>query len=176
MAFLLYMGLTISLSEGPGFSRLAIELDLITFITDIYPRLVESKSPRLKRLLPAQMVLSALLDKLDPENDAASITRLQKLLAISPQLSCERDSSSPSNQTIFSFTTSKGHLLSIIRSNIAYLQSKIPHAQKRILLLGCGDSGKVCLCTSPVDITKLNSIFIKDNPEEADVESLQASH
>lgn len=146
MAFLLFMSLTISSSESPAFSRLAIELDLITLITDIYPKDGEPKSPWLSNLLVryillVRVVLFVLLDKLDPEKDGASMTRLQQLLAINISLSDDQDPSSPFDLAYFSPATSKEHLLSSIRSNIAYSQSpanQIPYTQP-------GELGKVCL-------------------------------
>ncbi|KAE9391157.1 hypothetical protein BT96DRAFT_318160 [Gymnopus androsaceus JB14] len=117
IAFLMFMGLAISLSRSPAFSRLvAIELDLVTFMIRIYPSFLKPKKPWSRELLRAELVLIALLNKLDPVNDYLPIARLNKVLSLTKT----KDVASPSSNGLS--TTLGSDALASIRSSIAYLQ------------------------------------------------------
>lgn len=97
IAFLLFMALSVSLSEGPGFSRTIMELDILPFITRNYPSILEPRTEQWDQLLPVQLVLHALLEKLDSVdiNDAGSVTQIQRLLDL-PSL--ERNLQQPTSR------------------------------------------------------------------------------
>ncbi|KAE9391165.1 hypothetical protein BT96DRAFT_979948 [Gymnopus androsaceus JB14] len=119
VAFLMFMGLVISSSRGPAFSRLVVvELDLVTvmFMTQMYPGLLKPKMPSSRELLQSELVLSVLLKKLDPGNDYFPVTRLNKVLSLTTT-----NVASPLSNELS--TTSESDLLASIRSHIAYLQN-----------------------------------------------------
>ncbi|KAE9391160.1 hypothetical protein BT96DRAFT_318270 [Gymnopus androsaceus JB14] len=129
VAFLMFMGLVISSSRRPSFSKLvAVELDLVTFMAQIYPGLVEPKTPLSREPLRAKLVLRVLLKKLDPVNDYLPVTRLNKILSLTTT-----DIASPSSNELS--TTSESDLLASIRLNIAYLQNAMAQAE---VVLGQG--------------------------------------
>ncbi|KAE9396831.1 G-alpha-domain-containing protein [Gymnopus androsaceus JB14] len=93
-AFLLYLGLLISLSSGSTFPRLVIDLGLLTFILESYPGILELKifnySWPEQHLLGVQLFLLSLSVKLDPVADVLSTTQVDRLLtAIGKILSTE---------------------------------------------------------------------------------------
>ncbi|KAE9407838.1 hypothetical protein BT96DRAFT_1013757 [Gymnopus androsaceus JB14] len=81
IAFLLFVALSVSLSQDSGFSRILMKLDMLQFITDIHPGILEPGFQWSNQLLPAQLVLRALLEKLDSDNDSLYVTKIQKLLS-----------------------------------------------------------------------------------------------
>lgn len=58
-----------------------MKLDMLQFITDIHPGILEPGFQWSNQLLPAQLVLRALLEKLDSDNDSLYVTKIQKLLS-----------------------------------------------------------------------------------------------
>lgn len=66
--FLSFLGLAVSLSSDPKFSRLLLKLDIVGFLTENGRILPE----------PAQVLLPALLEKLDPLDDAIYVTELHR--------------------------------------------------------------------------------------------------
>ncbi|KAE9404404.1 hypothetical protein BT96DRAFT_973225 [Gymnopus androsaceus JB14] len=84
-AFLLYLSLTISLSQKPAFAKLVIGVNILTFITEYYPGIHELKSYWPRHLLPAQLVLRTLLEKLDPIEDVSAISQLLELLPVTTE-------------------------------------------------------------------------------------------
>ncbi|KAF9073927.1 hypothetical protein BDP27DRAFT_1317696 [Rhodocollybia butyracea] len=97
IAFLLYIGLAISLSRKPSFSRAVMDVGTLQFIADLYPNMLDPNFHSKNQLHPAQLVLRALLEKLDPIQDAPSVDRLLRLLHVKPP------SSPPTGQTTTSF-------------------------------------------------------------------------
>ncbi|KAF9067670.1 G-protein alpha subunit-domain-containing protein, partial [Rhodocollybia butyracea] len=138
IAFLLYLGLTTSFSKDPAFSRLLIELNIPLLITETYPNILEPKHRWSMHLLPARLLLRALMENLDPVEDTTSIVHLQELLRGSSSMFAI----SPSRQLIAG---------SSIHSKISQLQSVFlgkewkKWKKPNILLLGSGDSGKTTM-------------------------------
>ncbi|KAF9024785.1 hypothetical protein BDP27DRAFT_1352099, partial [Rhodocollybia butyracea] len=81
-AFLLYVGLTISLSSSPAFSRLVLRVN----IPYIIGKLLALRDEWSKYLLPGQFVLHALIKNLDPVEDSTSIYHLRRILNSNPTL------------------------------------------------------------------------------------------
>ncbi|KAE9387468.1 G-alpha-domain-containing protein [Gymnopus androsaceus JB14] len=84
-SFMLYMSMLISLSSSPTLSRLiVVELDLLTFIMELYPGILEQNifkySWSEQHLLAIQLVLLALSVKLDSVADALLVTQVHRLL------------------------------------------------------------------------------------------------
>ncbi|KAF9067667.1 G-protein alpha subunit-domain-containing protein [Rhodocollybia butyracea] len=135
IAFLLYLGLTSSFSKDPAFSRLLMELNIPLFITETYPNILKPKHRWSMHLLPARLLLHALIENLDPVKDTTSVAQLQKLLrGSSPAFAI-----SPSRQLIAG---------SSVHSKISQLQSVFRGRELKkpnILLLGSGDSGKTTM-------------------------------
>ncbi|KAJ3732836.1 G-protein alpha subunit-domain-containing protein [Lentinula guzmanii] len=76
IAFLLYIAFSVASSSTSSFSRLVIEVDFLSFITDLYPDIPSSTIDRRVYSFPAQLVLHALSEKLDPAVDSLSVARL----------------------------------------------------------------------------------------------------
>lgn len=91
------MGLAISLSREPSFSRAVVDVGTLQFIADIYPNMLDPNFHSKNQLHPAQLVLRALLEKLDPIQDASSVDHLLRLLNV------KLSSSPPTGQTTTSF-------------------------------------------------------------------------
>lgn len=81
-AFLLYMALTISLSKKPAFARQVYNLGIHSFIIKSYPDILKPKFYSSKELLPAKLVVRALIKKLDRNVDSFAITQLELLSAM----------------------------------------------------------------------------------------------
>jgi hypothetical protein len=132
MPFLLCIILAVSLSTGAAFSRLVLELGMFRIATKIYhDTIVDSKYPLSytlsREMRSVHLVLSALLQNLDPDTDRFPVKELRNFLL-------EQDGILP-EQPI----RSKRNLLTSIHSAISYWRAKQPN----ILLLGPGESGKV---------------------------------
>ncbi|KAJ3993525.1 G-protein alpha subunit-domain-containing protein [Lentinula boryana] len=124
--FLLYIAFSVASSSTSSFSRLAIEVDLLSFITDLYPDILSSTIDRRMYSFPAQLVLHALSEKLDPAVDSLSLARLHSIFDKRFHLSIDT--------------------LSSIRSTISRHNSQSMFYQKpNILLLGPGETGKTTL-------------------------------
>ncbi|KAF5367665.1 hypothetical protein D9757_010994 [Collybiopsis confluens] len=144
IAFLLFLSLAVSISPDESFSRVVIGANTLGFIIETYPGVTESNvhwPKRAKRLLPAQFVLRALLEKLNPVEDISSITQLHNML------SNARPNTADGFPSPLPYAPGEGNiLLASIRANISYLQhskSKTEIVESpHILLLGSQESGK----------------------------------
>ncbi|KAE9388561.1 G-alpha-domain-containing protein [Gymnopus androsaceus JB14] len=153
-ASLLFIALVISFSQTPSFSKLVIhELDIVTFIAENFSAILNPDSDFGLSLLPAKLVLCALLEKLDPtvdSLDAPSIAQLQVLLSTNALSSISLVSESENNI--------RASILSRVRLGVNIPSSKIDEkalhlqelqehkakldSQIKVLLLGSRDSGK----------------------------------
>ncbi|KAE9401185.1 hypothetical protein BT96DRAFT_1018286 [Gymnopus androsaceus JB14] len=79
-AFLSWLGLTTSLST-PVFSRVLLQLDILSFVTEIYPTDDHLLRPSAIRF-PRQRLLNALLIGLEPVNDAVLINQVHRIRTI----------------------------------------------------------------------------------------------
>ncbi|KAJ3997715.1 G-protein alpha subunit-domain-containing protein [Lentinula boryana] len=126
IAFLSYIAFSIASSSTSSFSRLVIEVDLLSFITELYPDMLSSTIDRRMDSFPAQLVLHALSEKLDPAIDSLSVARLHSIFDERFHLSID---------TLFS-----------IRSTISrHKFQAMFHQKPNILLLGPGETGKTTL-------------------------------
>lgn len=76
------MALTISLSKKSAFARQVYDLGIYPFIIESYPDILKPKFYSSKELLPAKLVVRALIKKLDRNVDSSAITQLESLLAM----------------------------------------------------------------------------------------------
>ncbi|KAE9398338.1 hypothetical protein BT96DRAFT_940233 [Gymnopus androsaceus JB14] len=116
--FLLFMALGIVLSEDPGFSRMVLELHMLEFIVDLYPDILQLKSSWPGHLAPTQLVLRALLEKLDLVQDTKSIAQLHRFLTLITE---NAPSSVPPGNKVLLF----------VRSAISHFQAmrRVKHAK-----------------------------------------------
>ncbi|KAF9058492.1 hypothetical protein BDP27DRAFT_575374 [Rhodocollybia butyracea] len=77
--FLSFLGLVLSLNTSPALPRLAIELGIPEFVTKNCPLILESHR---KEVISAQVVIGALIQGLEPLNDAAAVAQLDVLMDI----------------------------------------------------------------------------------------------
>ncbi|KAF9065085.1 hypothetical protein BDP27DRAFT_1332472 [Rhodocollybia butyracea] len=133
IAFLLFLGLTISLSKGPAFSRSMTQLDIPFFLTETHTSSLEFNHPWSIHLLPARLLRQALLEHLDPVDDAMAISQLRGLL------SDLKPGPTTAAWTSRSSTHSK---ISQLRKHFSERNWQTP---PNVLLLGPGESGKVSL-------------------------------
>jgi len=139
VAFLMFMGLAISLSRSSAFSRLvATELDLVSFMTQIYPSFLKPKMPWSRELLRAELVLIALLEKLDPVNDYQPIARLHEVLSLTTTKDVASSSSYEPSMISLGID-----VLASIRSSIAYSLSGKVFAISLTGIPGTNDSMSV---------------------------------
>ncbi|KAJ3722517.1 hypothetical protein C8R42DRAFT_709597 [Lentinula raphanica] len=96
IAFLMFIAFSVASSSKPSFSRLIIEVDLLSFLTHFYPDISISTprrpvaagssgrryldQPMHLKLFPAHLTMHALLEKLDSNQDALSVSQLQSIL------------------------------------------------------------------------------------------------
>ncbi|KAJ3840605.1 hypothetical protein EV361DRAFT_918938 [Lentinula raphanica] len=93
IAFLMFIAFSVVSSSKPSFSRLVLEIDLLSFLTHFYPDIsisiphqpvtAQLRGTRyLDRLkyFPAHLTIHTLLEKLDSNQDALFVSQLQSIL------------------------------------------------------------------------------------------------